>query len=151
MEPYDLSHKLSFAGRRSPVPFATGPEYLNSVPGVPVLSQLRVFIPRDLWNRENVMIAAREICRVLGASGQFDIGITQAGTVQYDENRIAAGDTARLMKLDRESPRVELLMRSSEGDTVYGAAFPRLQFEEIGESTWRSTYSAGATKVSTQL
>jgi hypothetical protein len=151
MEPYDLSHKLSFAGRRSPVPFATGPEYLNSVPGVPVLSQLRVFIPRDLWNRDNVFVAAREICRVLGSTSQFDIGMTQAGTVQYDENRIAAGDTARLMKLDAESPRVVLLLRGSEGDRAYEARYPRLQFEEAGEDYWRSVYAPGATKVSTQL
>ena len=151
MDTYDLSHKLAYAGARSPVPFATGPEFTNSVAAVPVLAELRVFIPRENWSEENVFVAAREICRVLGPGAQFDIGITQAGKRIYSPDLPAAGDTARLTKLDADSPRVTLLMRSEIGDRAYVATFPRLQFEPAGEDEWRSVYSTGAVKETTQL
>src|SRR4051812_44267561 len=122
MEVYDLSHKLAYAGRRSPVPFRTGPEYTNSVPGVPVLSTLRIFVDPENWSQENVFRIAREIARILGATEQYDIGITHTSTV-YDPNLAAAGNTARIMKLDRSSPVVRLLVRDGEGDRAFEARY----------------------------
>ena len=75
MEAYDLSHKLAFAGRLSPVPFTTGPEFTNSVPAVPALSMVRIFVAPEDWSEENVFTVAREVARVLGPTEQFDIGI----------------------------------------------------------------------------
>ena len=146
MDTYDLSHKLAYAGARSPVPFTTGPEYTNSVPGVPVLAELRIFIPPDRWSLENVMIAGKEICRVLGPQAQFDIGITQSGRAVYDADRPASGDVARLMKLDPASPTVTLLVEGSGSDQVFTARFPALRFEAGGETFWRSNFAPGVVK-----
>ena len=151
MEAFDLAHKLAYAGNRSPVPFVTGPIYLNSVPAVPVCAQLRVFIEPSLWSAENVKIAAKEICRVLGATSQFDVGMTLAGKKSYDPNVSARGDTARLMKLKPDDPGVILLMEGRVGDMLYGASFPRLQFEPVAEDSWRSVYAPGAVKHAQQL
>lgn len=153
MDAYDLSHKLAYAGAHSPVPFETGPQYLNSVPGVPVLSELRIFIHPEFWSVENVMKAAREICRVLGPGAQFDIGMTLSGTPIYDAQRQAAGNIARLLKLNPDEPRVVLRLRVDEGDAVYEARFPRLQFERVGEGEdyWRSVYGPAVVKPATQL
>lgn len=150
MDTYDLAHKLRYAGRRSPVPFITGPEFVNSVPGVPVLSELRLFIPPDHWSRENVLIAAREICRVLGAESQFDIGLTMAGGRTYNSSLSINGDTARLTKLDPRSPEVTLRYASGDEDERLIARFPQLRFEPDGDDFWRSIYSAGAVKTATQ-
>src|SRR5437764_2461365 len=108
MEVYDLSHKLAYAGRLSPVPYRTGPEYTNAVPGVPVLSTLRIFVEPEHWSEDNVKIIAREIARVLGPTEQYDIGITHTHSV-YDPNVSAAGNTARLIKFDAGAPRIQLL------------------------------------------
>lgn len=150
MDSYDMSHKLAYAGRRSRVPFITGPEYTNSVPGVPVLAELRIFIPPDQWSEENVFSVAREICRVLGATAQFDIGMTVQGTASYEAQRSAAGNVARLMKLDPEDPRVCLLIRSGEGDWAYEARFPAMRFEPGGADYWRTMYSTAAVKPPSQ-
>jgi len=146
MDTVDLSHKLEYAGARSPVPFTTGPEYTNSVPGVPVLSELRIFIPPELWSQANVVIAAKEICRVLGSSAQFDIGITQSGKNVYDADRPASGDVARLMKLDAAAPVATLMIQGPDSDQLFTARFPALRFEPGGESFWRSTYAPGVVK-----
>ena len=151
MEAFDLAHKLEYAGNRSPVPFVTGPIYLNSVPGVPVCAQLRVFIDPSLWSAENVKVTAKEICRVLGATSEFDIGMTLAGKKSYDANVSARGDTARLMKLKTDDPDVILFLEGRVGDVLFGASFPRLQFEPIGEDSWRSVYAPGAVKHAQQL
>jgi len=150
MDTYDLSHKLAYAGARSPVPFITGPEFTNSVPGIPVLAALRVFIPPEYWSEENVIIAAREISRILGPGNQFDMGITVAGTPTYEASRAAAGNVARLMKMETGDPTVVLRMVNSGGDKVYEARFPRLQFAPVAEDYWRTFYSTGAVKLSTQ-
>ncbi len=151
MDSYDLSHKLAYAGRRSPVPFFTGPEYLNSVPGVPVLSMLRIFVPPELWSEENVKLVSKEICRVLGATAQFDIGITLAGTKKYDADRPASGDTARLLKMDANSPQVILRLRGGpSGDRAFEARYPRLLFTEAPGDTWREQYAPGAVKEAAQ-
>jgi hypothetical protein len=150
MDTYDLSHKLAYAGRRSPVPFTTGPEYLNSVPGVPVLAELRIFIAPDDWSEENILAASREICRVLGASSDFDIGMTLAGAPTYQATRSAAGNIARLTKLEVSDPTVTLRYRDGAGDRLFQASFPRLQFEPAGEDYWRALYSTGAVKVPTE-
>ncbi|GAC1325588.1 MAG: hypothetical protein NVS2B16_19360 [Chloroflexota bacterium] len=150
MEAYDLSHKLAYTGLRSPVPFSTGPEYANSVPGVPVLSQLRVFIAPELWSDENVHVVAREIARVLGPTEQFDIGITLTDNRHFDANRSATGDTARLMKLNPNDPHVTLRVSRGIGDTIYRARFPRLQFEPVGEDMWRSIFAPDNVKPASQ-
>lgn len=150
LEPYDLSSKLAYAGARSPIPFTTGPEYTNSVPAVPVLAMLRVFIASELWNLENVQTAGREICRVLGAGSQFDIGMTVAGGTVYSPDRPVQADTARLMKLDPRDPRVQLRFRSTTGETLYVATFPRLRFEPTQEDFWQAVYAPGAVKEPTQ-
>jgi hypothetical protein len=146
MDTYDLSHKLAFAGRHSPVPFSTGPEYTNSVPGIPVLAELRIFIEPEHWNEENILTVSREICRVLGSGSQFDIGMTLAGTTRYDAERSAAGNIARLVKLDPSDPEVRLFLRSGMGDRTLLARYPALAFEPGGESYWRSIYAASAVK-----
>ena len=146
MEVIDLSHKLAYAGTRSPVPFETGPEFTNSVPGVPVLSMLRLFIPRESWSTENLFIAAREVCRIIGSTSQFDIGFAVAGRTRYSPDRAASGDTARLTKLDAKDPRVVLRVAEAGGDVAYVARFPRLQFEPVGDDYWRSVYGPGAVK-----
>ena len=151
MEAFDLAHKLAYAGHRSPVPFITGPLYLNSVPGVPVCAQLRAFIEPTLWDERNVLIVSKEICRVLGATAQFDIGLTLAGKKTYDEHVSARGDTARLMKMDANAPDVQLFIEGRIGDTRYTARFPRLQFEPVGDDSWRSVYAPGAVKAAQQL
>lgn len=150
MDSYDLSYKLSYAGRRSPIPFITGPEFTNSVPGVPVLAALRIFIQPHDWSTDNVITAAREICRVLGATSQFDIGMTLAGTASYEANRAAAGNIARLTKLDPDNAGVELRLKGDEGDQLFQARFPRLQFQAAGEDYWRSIYATGAIKPSAE-
>jgi hypothetical protein len=81
MEAYDLSHKLAYAGRLSPVPFVTGPEFTNSVPVVPVLAMLRIFVEPRNWSEENVKIIAREVARTLGSTEQFDVGMTHTTNV----------------------------------------------------------------------
>jgi hypothetical protein len=152
MEAFDLAHKLAYAGSRCPVPFVTGPIYLNSVPAVPVCAQLRVFIERELWSDENIKIVAKELCRILGATGQFDIGLTLAGKKTYDENVSARGDTARLMKLDANKPQVVLFMEGRVGDRLFQARFPRLQFEQVeDDDSWRSVYAPGAVKHAQQF
>jgi hypothetical protein len=151
MEAYDLSHKLAYAGRRSPVTFATGPEYTNAVPGVPVLAMLRIFVAREDWSLENVMAVAREVARVLGPTEQFDIGITQSENV-YGPNVPAAGETARLIKLDPHGKEVLLRIGAGlTGDQVYAARFPRLAFELKGEDFWRSIYAPDAVKPASML
>ena len=149
MEAYDLSHKLAYAGTHSPVPFTTGPQYTNSVPGVPVLSMLRIFLQPEDWSEENVITVAREIARVLGSTEQFDVGMTQAQHA-YDPNSSAAGITARLMKLDRQSPQMVLRISGGSADKVYLARFPRLQFEPAGEDHWQSVFAPGAIKTASQ-
>jgi hypothetical protein len=146
MEVIDLAHKLAYAGTRSPVPFSTGPEFTNSIPGVPVLSTIRLFVPREHWSLENVKLAAREVCRVLGATAQFDVGLAVAGRTVYNAERTASGDTARLMKLNARDSKVVLRIAGAEGDTVHEATFPRLQFEETETDYWRSVYAPGAVK-----
>lgn len=151
MEAFDLAHKLEYAGNRSPIPFVTGPLYLNSVPGVPVCAQLRVFIDPNLWSEEHLKIVSKEICRVLGATSQFDIGMTLSGKKTYDEHVSARGDTARLIKLDAAEPRVQLFIEGRVGDMLFEAQFPRLQFELLGEDSWRSAYAPGAVKHAQQF
>lgn len=150
MDTYDLSFKLAYAGRRSPVPFVTGPQYTNSVPGVPVLAELRIFIPPESWSEENVIIASREICRCLGPTSQFDIGMTLSGTATYDALRAAAGNVARLMKMQPGDPTVVLRYSADEGDRLYQARFPRLQFDPTGNDYWRVIYATGAVKLPTE-
>lgn len=150
MEAYDLSHKLAYAGSHSPVPFRTGPEFTNSVPVVPVLSMLRIFVEPQDWSTENVKIIAREICRVLGPTEQFDIGMTLAGRPIYDPNLPARGVIARLTKLDRNNPHVLLRVRDENGDQDLVARFPRLQFEPSGEDFWRSIVAPGLIKLPSQ-
>lgn len=151
MEAYDLSHKLSYLGRRCAVPFVTGPEYTNSVPGVPVLSQVRLFVePRD-WSRDNILAIAREVARVLGPTEQFDIGITLARHLEYTPHASAAGNTARLTKLDRDDPSMYLRISEGNEDLVFRARFPGLRFEEVGEDFWRSIYAPGAVKATGHL
>lgn len=149
MEAYDLSHKLAFAGRLSPVPFVTGPEFTNSVPVVPVLAMLRIFVAPENWSEDNVKIIAREVSRTLGATEQFDIGITHTTNV-YSADTPASNETARLIKLDPNSPRVQLYISDVEGDRLFEARFPRLQFEPIEESLWRSIYDTSAVKLPSQ-
>src|SRR5947209_17592670 len=120
MEAYDLSHKLAYAGLRSPVPFHTGPEFTNSVPGIPVLSMLRIFLRPQDWSTENVMTVARELCRILGPTEQFDIGITLSRQ-PWGPNTPAAGATARLTKLNRRDPHVVLRISAGIPDRLYGA------------------------------
>jgi hypothetical protein len=150
LEPYDVAHKLAYAGARSPVAFTTGPEYTNSVPGVPVLSMLRVFIDPADWSLENVQVAAKEICRVLGSTAEFDIGLTVSGKAVYNADLPAAARTARLMKLKSNDPQVRLYFRGAEGEEVYLARFPRLTFEESEEDFWEAFYAPGAVKEPTQ-
>jgi hypothetical protein len=147
VEAYDLAHKLAFTGRHSPVPFTTGPEYTNSVPGVPVLSMLRIFILPEHWSRENVKTVAREVARVLGPGEQFDIGITLAEHA-YDPNTPATGMIARLMKLNPNDPHVTLLIKEGLEDQVFRARYPRLQWEEHGEDFWQSIYAPATVKPS---
>ena len=149
MEVYDLSHKLAYVGRLCPVPFHTGPQYTNSVPGVPVLSTLRIFVEPQHWSEENVFTIAREIARVLGSTEQYDIGITHT-TGEYAPNLPASGNTARLMKLDATSPEVRLLLRDGDGDRAYEARYPQLRFEPMERDFWRSAYAAGAVKLPSQ-
>jgi hypothetical protein len=151
VEVIDLAHKLAYAGSRSPVPFVTGPEFTNSVPGVPVLSMLRLFVPRESWSRENILIAAREVCRIVGPTEQFDIGFAIAGRTAYDAERAASGDTARLMKLNANDSQVTLRIAGRSGDDLLIARFPRLQFEPAGEDYWRSVYGPGMVKNPVQL
>jgi hypothetical protein len=129
VEAYDLAHKLAYAGRRSPVPFSTGAEYTNSVPGVPGISMIRIFLAPSDWSRENVILVAREICRVLGSTEQFDVGITQA-THAYGSNQPAAGSIARLTKMDPNERMVELRFSTGLQHTIYTARFPQLRFAE---------------------
>lgn len=150
MEAYDLAHKLAYAGSHSPVPFSTGPEYTNSVPVVPVLSMLRVFVAPQDWSFENAQIIAREICRVLGPTEQFDVGMTLAGRQVYDASLPATGVTARLTKLDKNDPHVLLRVRADSADQLLIARFPRLQFEPSGEDFWRSIVAPGLVKLPSQ-
>lgn len=149
MEAYDLSRKLQYAGMRSPVPFTTGPEFTNSVPGVPVLSMLRIFIAPEHASDEHLQTVAREVARVLGSSEQFDVGIT-LGRHVYSPNAPAAGVTARIMKMDPSDPTVLLRISDDVGDRVFRARYPRLQFEPIGEDFWQSIYAPGAVKPASQ-
>jgi len=150
MDTVDLSHKLAYAGARSPVPFTTGPEYTNSVPGVPVLSELRIFISPEHWSEENVLRVSREISRILGPTAQFDIGMTFQGTPSYDARHRAAGNIARLMKLDPDNADIRLLIRGENVDRSFTARFPRLGFEPGGEDFWRTIYTTGAVKLPNQ-
>jgi hypothetical protein len=145
MEAYDLSRKLAYAGARSPVPFTTGPEFTNSVPGVPVLSMLRIFLQPEQWSEENVKTVAREVARVLGPTEQFDIGITLVKHT-YGANTPAQGITARVIKLDPREPRLALLIKDQLGDRLFTARYPRLQFEPEGETFWQSVYAPGVVK-----
>lgn len=146
MEAVDLAHKLAYAGTRSPVPFTTGPEYVNAVPGVPVLSMIRLFVPREHWSQENLFVLAREVCRVLGGMAQFDIGFAVAGRTTYSPDRAASGDTARLLKLDATDPRVVLRVAGQTGDMTYEARYPALRFAPAGVDYWRTAYAPGAVK-----
>jgi hypothetical protein len=146
LEAFDLARKLAYAGTRSPVPFRTGPEFTNSVPGVPVCSMIRLFVPREHWSLEKVQVAAKEVCRVLGSNSQFDVGFAVAGKMRYDADRPASGDTARLMKMDTHDRRVLLRIAGRVGDMTYQARFPQLSFEQTGEDFWRSLYAPGAVK-----
>jgi hypothetical protein len=92
------------------------------------------------------MVVAKEICRVLGPSAQFDIGITRSGPSVYDADRPASGDVARLMKLDPDAPSAVLLIEGPDSDETYTARFPRLQFEPGGETFWRSSFAPGVVK-----
>lgn len=150
MEAYDLSHKLAYAGRLSPVPFITGPEFTNSVPAVPVLSMLRIFVSAEDWSEENIKTVAREVARVLGPTEQFDVGIARSNLRSYDPDTPASGVTARLIKLNPRQPDVVLRVSDGVGDRAYRARFPRLQFEPMGEDFWESIYDAGAVKASSQ-
>jgi len=150
MEAYDLSHKLVYIGERCKVPFTTGPEYTNSIPGVPVLAMVRIFIAPDLWSLDNVKSVAREICRVLGPTEQFDIGITVTDNRTYDPDSAAGGDTARLMKMNPKDPHVVLRVSKGIGDEVFRARFPRLEFEEAGDDVWRSIFAPDALKPASQ-
>ncbi|HZU12616.1 MAG TPA: hypothetical protein VFB58_07225 [Chloroflexota bacterium] len=149
MDSYDLSHKLAYIGRLSPIPFATGPEYTNSVPGVPVLSMVRIFVEPANWSDANMRTIAREIARVLGPGEQFDIGITHTSTI-YRPDLPAAGNVARMIKLDPDEPRVVLLIRDENGDRAFQAFYPRLRFEPIETDFWRSIYDIGAVKIPQQ-
>jgi hypothetical protein len=149
MEAYDLSLKLAYAGSRSPIPFSTGPQYTNSVPAAPVLSMVRIFVKQDLWSEENLKIVAREVARVLGATEQYDVGITQE-QAGYEADSPAAGVVARLIKLDARDPQIVLLIKDGIGDKTYEARYPRLQFGPTGESFWRSVYAPAAVKASSQ-
>jgi hypothetical protein len=149
MEVIDLSHKLAYAGTHSPVPFLTGPEYTNSVPGVPVLATLRIFVEPQNWSEENILTIAREIARILGPTEQYDIGITHTTTV-YAPDVPAAGNTARIMKMDRESPEIRLLASDGNGDRAFMARYPRLRFEPMEEQFWEGVYVTGAVKVASQ-
>lgn len=151
MEAYDLSHKLSFLGRHCAVPFITGPEFTNAVPGVPVLSSVRIFIEPSLWSQENILTIAREIAQNLGPTEQFDVGMVLSQHKVYDPHTTASGNTARLMKLDRHDATVYLRLSDGNGDTVYRARYPRLQFEQVGEDFWRSIYAQGAVKHASQV
>jgi hypothetical protein len=151
LEAFDLARKLAYAGRRSPVPFRTGPEFTNSVPGVPVCAMIRLFVPREQWSENNLKTAAREVCRVLGPGSQFDIGFAVDGKTRYDANRPASGDTARLMKLDPGSRHVMLLIAGESADQAYQAEFPRLEFTPSGQDFWRASYAPGAVKDPVQL
>lgn len=146
MDTYDLSHKLAYAGARSPIPFITGPEYTNSVSGVPVLSELRIFIQPEQWTEENVKLVAREISRVLGATSQFDIGITIAGVRHYSSTLSVAGSVARLSKMDPDDPTVSLRYRHGAGDELYQARFPSLRFDVVDEHFWQEHFAPGAVK-----
>jgi hypothetical protein len=117
---------------------------------VPVLAELRIFIAPEDWSEENITVVAREICRVLGPLAQLDIGMTLAGAPTYEATRSAAGNVARLMKLDPSDPTVTLRYRDGAGDRLFQARFPRLHFEPAGEDYWRAEYSTGAVKVPTQ-
>jgi hypothetical protein len=150
VDTYDLAHKLEYAGRRSPVPFITGPEYSNSVPGVPVLSELRVFIPHEHWSEENVLVASKEICRILGASSQFDIGLTLAGARIYGLSVSIQGNTARLMKLNPDDRGVTLRYKSEDAVRVYYAEYPRLQFLPANPASGPSDQAVNAAETATQ-
>lgn len=149
MDAYDLSHKLAFIGRRFPVPFRTGPEYTNSVSGVPVLSLVRIFVEPVHWSEENLKLIAGEIARTLGPTKAYDVGITHTQTV-YSPDIPASGNVARLMKLDADSPRVTLLIRDGTGDRAFEASYPRLQFEPTGVDFWRAIYDTSAVKLPPQ-
>ena len=149
MEAYDLSHKLAYAGSHSPVPFTTGPEFTNSVPAVPVLSMLRIFIAPDQWSESNVKIVAREVARVLGPSQQFDVGLTLTRQ-EYDPNLPASGVTARLIKLNPDDPRMLLRIQQGTVEQVYAARFPRLQFEPIDQDFWHSLSTPGAAQTASR-
>jgi hypothetical protein len=149
MEAYDLARKLAYAGARSPIPFTTGAEFTNSVPGVPVLSMLRIFVEPDNWTEDNVKTIAREIARVLGATEQFDVGITRTSN-PYDADSPAAGVTARLMKLDARDPHLILRLRDGTVDHIYKARFPKLRFEPAGEDSWGSTFTRDAADAPSQ-
>jgi hypothetical protein len=149
VEAYDLSLKLAYAGARSPIPFTTGPEYTNSVPGVPVLAMLRIFLTPDTWSEENVLTVAREVARILGPAEQFDIGITLTQQA-YDANLPATGVAARLMKLDPRDPHLILRIADETSDKVYGAQFPRLQFERLPDDSWRPEFTPRAVRLPTR-
>ncbi|GAC1402852.1 MAG: hypothetical protein NVSMB52_16790 [Chloroflexota bacterium] len=150
MDTYDLSHKLSYTGMRCTVLFSTGPQFINSVPGVPVLSEVRIFIDQTDWTIANLFTISREICRVLGATSQFDIGMTMAGVAQYTAARAAAGNLARMTKMDPEGRRVLLRVSDGDGDQVFEARYPRLTFQETGDDFWQAQYSSGAVKPTSQ-
>ncbi|MGH2447339.1 MAG: hypothetical protein ACRDFS_01865 [Chloroflexota bacterium] len=150
MEAYDLSHKLALAGRHASVPFSTGPEYTNSVPGVPVLAMVRIFIAPEAWSEENVLRVGREISLLLGPTEQFDVGMTLASKTVYDPKTSAFGVTARLTKLDPNDPHVFLRITEGNGDRVYAAVFPGLKFEPSGQDFWRSIEAPGSVKQSAE-
>ncbi|MGI8824785.1 MAG: hypothetical protein ACR2JC_03915 [Chloroflexota bacterium] len=150
MEAYDLSHKLAYAGRRCPIPFTTGPDYMNAVPGLPVLAMLRIFVEAGHWSEDNIKLVAREIAGILGPSEQFDIGMTLADNRTYDPDTPASADTARLMKLNPHDPHVILRFSRGIGDTIFRARFPRLIFEPVGEDLWRSIFAPDSLKIASQ-
>jgi hypothetical protein len=150
MEAYDLSRKLSYAGARSPIPFTTGPEYTNSVPGVPVLSMIRIFVEPEHGTEGDLQTVAREVSRVLGPTEQYDVGITTSGRQAYDPSASASGVTARVMKLDRHDSKVVLRISDGIADKIFVARFPRLEFVQSGEDMWQSAFAPRAVKQTSQ-
>jgi len=55
------------------------------------------------------------------------------------------------MKLKADDPAIILFLEGRAGDMLFGANFPRLQFELVEEDSWRSVYAPGAVKHAQQL
>jgi hypothetical protein len=134
MEAFDMAHKLSFAGRFSPVPFTASPIYITSQIVAPQLGSVRVFIPPQYWNEEAIMDVAREIASTLGPTEQFDVGIALETNDPTAPGAARSGEAARLTKIDSRSNALVLRL----GNSVWRATYPRLQFEPISLDEWRA-------------